>query len=292
MKQWLVNFINWWAMQIGLPHRGLKYFIKFLKLTGLYHHQFIGKTSFGVKFHCHLYDHIERYIYWYGWYEEKESRFLLKILEHGMVMIDAGANIGYYSMMVAARSVGSQVFAFEPSSANANRLRKNIQLNNCTNVTVVPLALGNNNAVTTLYQSAVDNSGMTSLIPPENANGTTEPVQVIRLDDWAATNKLLTLDLIKIDIEGFELFALEGMADILTKFLPMLLIEIKKENMVRFGRHAADIYTFLENLGYHPFEINERPGLTKLENTEADIDLCVFVHSSKITKMALTNQIL
>ena len=134
-----------------------------------------------------------------------EIEFCKKELKKGDTVIDAGANIGYFTLFFS-KLVGEKgkVIAFEPDPINFDILKKNIELNKITNVELVKKGISNKNESMKLYKSKV--SGGHSLVKNEWGKEYTE-IQTVTLDDYFKDQKI---DLIKIDVEGFESEAIEG----------------------------------------------------------------------------------
>src|SRR5206468_992178 len=80
------------------------------------------------------------------------------------------------------------------------------------------------------------------------------------------------VDLIKLDIEGAELFALQGMAGILETHRPILLLEVNRPNCLAAGYPPEEIEKFLRGFGYHFWEIGASPGRCRRVTDFAAID--------------------
>ena len=134
-----------------------------------------------------------------------EIEFCKKELKKGDTVIDAGANIGYFTLFFS-KLVGEKgkVIAFEPDPINFDILKKNIELNKITNVELVKKGISNKNESMRLYKSTV--SGGHSLIKNEWGKEYTD-IQTVTLDEYFKEQKI---DAIKIDVEGFELEVIEG----------------------------------------------------------------------------------
>lgn len=134
-----------------------------------------------------------------------EIEFCKREIKKGDTIIDAGANIGYFTLFFS-KLVGEEgkVIAFEPDPTNFDILKKNIKLNGITNVELVKKGISNRNESMKLYKSDV--SGGHSLIKNEWGKEFTT-IQTVTLDDYFNDQKI---DLIKIDVEGFELEVIEG----------------------------------------------------------------------------------
>ncbi len=147
------------------------------------------------------------------------------ILQPGETFIDIGANIGFHSLVAAAR-VGPEgrVLAFEPHPLNCELLEKSIAANRYTHLALHPMAVGDAAGELELLTTGAYSNGR--LVPggtPHEAANHYEKVPVVRLDDFLAG--IDRIDLIKMDIEGAEALAWRGMRGLLEKHRPVVLTE-------------------------------------------------------------------
>jgi FkbM family methyltransferase len=141
---------------------------------------------------------------WLGTYERNLRRAFERRVAPGSVVFDLGAQAGFYTLL-AARLVGPQgrVFAFEPLPDNLAYLRRHLELNRVTNVTIMESAVS-------------DRSGRSAFGPGANRSmGRLDPqgrlqVATVALDDLVATGVTPLPSVVKIDIEGAEVLALKG----------------------------------------------------------------------------------
>lgn len=161
-----------------------------------------------------------------GMYEADTKRLLQTLVRPGMTILDVGANIGYFSLLLA-RLVDDDghVWAFEPAPRNIQLLRKNVADNMYDDrISIVPQAVSNAQGTVRFYVSP-GAMGLSSLY--ENASGyERDPlikeqdgidVACTTLDDWAALHAWPSVDLIKIDVEGAEKSVFEGMLKLSSK---------------------------------------------------------------------------
>lgn len=147
-------------------------------------------------------------------YEPLETKVAIHFIKEGDSVLDIGAMIGYYTL-VFAKSVGEKgnVFAFEPEAENRKVLRENVAMNEYRNVNVVGKAVGNVNGRVKLYL-AEKNMGMHTT---EYAVGKRfVEVEVVRVDDYLKEYKK-KINFVKMDIQGAEFVALQGMERILNE---------------------------------------------------------------------------
>lgn len=142
-------------------------------------------------------------------------------LRAGDIVVDAGANMGIFSVLAAAKKV-HRVYAFEPLKSICEILRRNVSLNNFDNtVVVVPSGLSDTTSTQPLYQSQ-DNIGGSSLVFDQTGNSV--PILCTTLDQWVNENRVPRVDFIKADIEGAERQLLVGARETIRRFKPRLAI--------------------------------------------------------------------
>jgi FkbM family methyltransferase len=186
-----------------------------------------------------------------GWTPEwsqptKEEMFWRELPLDGLVVYDVGAFHGILTMFFAAR--GARVIAYEPNDANHARLMENIRLNKLDNVAVRKLAIGSRARSGTLtYNPSMAGGGS---VEAHAAGTVAQRVEIATLDGDIAGASLPAPDLIKIDIEGWELEALQGGRATLGAHHPALFLEMHGETMREKKRKASAIVEFLCDAGY------------------------------------------
>jgi FkbM family methyltransferase len=179
-------------------------------------------------------------------HEPLATRLLLETLKPGMNVIDIGSNIGYYALL-EARLIGPQglVIAIEPMQENARQLIRNIQTNGYRNILVHEFAIANRNGTADMHVSEKSNWHCLSAVP---GTGKKRQVPISTLDKLLASLRLARVDLMRMDLEGYEIEVLEGMQSALQIYGPRLLVElhphiIGTQPIVKYLRS-------LKNLGY------------------------------------------
>ncbi len=226
---------------------------------------------------------IQQHIYFLGYFDHYGILFLKKNLKEGDVFIDAGANVGSYTL-VAAKMVGKtgKVFSFEPAENIFNRLKENIELNGHENIIAEQKALFDKNSELEFYPAAKSNLGMSSIYHHDAENGRVEKVEAVSLDDYFENHGTERLDLVKIDIEGAELYALKGMQKSIGKYKPKILVELKEETLDRPGQSVNDIIDFLNEAGYQKFIIDEQGNISNdFQKKPEDYHNYLFIHNFK-----------
>jgi FkbM family methyltransferase len=199
-----------------------------------------------------------------GWMGGDEAILLRKLVRPGMQVIDVGANIGLYSLLLArlVEPTGS-VLAFEPEPNLFAILRENCVSNNATNLVLFQCALGRMNGLASFHRSAF-NSGDNRLGRASAAHDAVE-VRVERFDDFQPDSKP---DFVKIDVQGHELAALSGMERALSPNPGVrVLFEFSPAALRKAGTAPDLLLEFFRERG---FELYETAGarLKKLRNPQ------------------------
>lgn len=184
-----------------------------------------------------------------GRFEPIQTGMFLKTVKKGDVVIDIGANIGYYSVL-ASKLVGKsgKVFAFEPDPQSIKLLERNIRLNNCQNVEVVASAVDSISGMATIIQDFA-NPGESRLAPAKGKGG--RSVKVITLDTFLKQAGVQRVNVIKIDVEGIEAQVLSGAEEILKREKNVqLFIECNPKTLMGFGSTAKTLVSQIKSLGF------------------------------------------
>jgi len=213
-----------------------------------------------------LTEHMQRRMFWLGYYNLQIIPFLKDFLQPGMTFIDIGANIGEISL-VAAKRVGcaGHVIAFEPIDAIANEFQANAERNQLKQISIARTGLSDvAGDRVPIYVSCGqgspgdDHNGLGSLYGAATGTPPLQYIETTTLDAWLDRHPVDRVDLIKIDIEGAELPCLKGAQQTLRRFKPAIIVEIQDTTAITAGYRATDILEHLSGLGYtfHRFEHN------------------------------------
>ncbi|MDD4938047.1 MAG: FkbM family methyltransferase [Candidatus Shapirobacteria bacterium] len=151
-------------------------------------------------------------------YEPYETKLILRQTKPKDVIVDVGANIGYYTVLLADK-VGKtgKVFAFEPDVISFEILKKNVEVNKLKNVVLINAAVSDKKGTTYLYKSK-RNYGDHRMFGSEGK----EKIKTIKLDNFFKNQKI---DLMKIDTQGWEPSVFEGAKKIVEKYKPTIFFE-------------------------------------------------------------------
>jgi FkbM family methyltransferase len=190
-----------------------------------------------------------------GVYEPEQTALVRMAVAPGWLFVDAGAGIGYYTMLAA--KLGCQVVAFEPSSNHAiisAALRRNK-----LHATVISAAVGDTNGDGTLYLNAGnDGDNRTTAGAGE---WSAEPVRVLTLDSLGLAPAGPVL--LKVDVQGSELAVLRGAAEFLARCRPTMLIEDSPVHLPMAGE-TETLRDVLTGLDYDWRVVDQRTGFCDL----------------------------
>lgn len=202
----------------------------------------------GIQFSLDISDLIDWAVY-FNLYE-KSQETLFQMVKPGNIVIDVGANIGSTALRFAQKvGQSGKVYGFEPDPANFAKCQKNISLNSFGNILLEPLALGAEEANLTLFRVSPRNPGMNKIMdqPPDES---AVKVRSVKLDTYLGESGIKRVDLIKIDVEGFELRVLEGAKDTIQMYHPALFVEVSDSPLRAGGASASELIRKLHSWGY------------------------------------------
>ncbi len=177
-------------------------------------------------------------------------------LEKGGIMLDVGANIGWYSL-VMAKECGLKIYAFEPDPFNFSALTRNITNNRIKGVEAFQNAIADREAKMKLHLYKSYNTGRHSLID-HGKTGKFVEVDTLTVDGFMEKQGLSTasVEMFKIDIEGFEMAAFRGARETL-KRTRYIFSEFSPEIMKTIHENPAAFTDLFENLGFKAFDISD-----------------------------------
>jgi len=233
--------------------------------------QFTNKD--GIGFDLDVHECVQKAIFCFHYFEPVDVEAFRTFIKQDATVIDVGANIGQYSLL-ASKLMGQtgEIYAFEPSVDIQPKLKRNIDLNNFENIEVIPCAVAATSGVMKFYPAnEVANQGVGSLMPVQEYRSNIRSnegvdVDVMSLDDFCGARGIEKVDVLKIDVEGFDLEVLKG-ATKLMKNNPDLVImsEVEPMNLEQLGVTAKDFYNFMESQSFHAWYAEKGGELKRLK---------------------------
>ncbi len=195
---------------------------------------------------------------------------LVSLCKAGDCVIDIGCNIGYVVMNMASR-IGpkGKAYGFEPNPVTFEKLMGNLKLNNFPNINVNQAALGNVEGLVEPVNIVENNLGRSTVKVVSNSDhNLTSPI--FTLDSFCERIGLSQLNIVKIDVEGYEQNVLLGGLKTIEKFRPVLFIEISYENLQQQDSTPAGIIKLLNHFGYSFVRANDNMVITPEYRFESD----------------------
>lgn len=231
-------------------------------------------TKQGERFWLNDTSFVDKYIKDYSVWEPLSTRVIKHYVQSGDVVLDVGANIGYYSVL-CSKIVGDsgKVLAFEPTKHFAEICKENIKINELQNVSLFEFGLSNNESCTDIFIG--DNSATMHWLVDSPRNGgepiDKETIRLKTLDSIIDSLNVDKIDFIKVDIDGHEPSFLEGAWDTITKYKPKILLELDHAHYLKAGHTAWDFYHWLKNRGCRIFS---EKTLTEFQNLDMFLYEC------------------
>jgi len=175
------------------------------------------------------------------------------------VVVDVGAHAGQFSKLFARMAPAGHVYAFEPSAYARSIMTPALRLNRIMNVTLTAAGLSDSVGRLTLHTPLKRSGALGFGVAHLGAAGADsdtidQTVELTTLDDFAALEGLERLDLIKADVEGWEMRALKGGQETLARFRPSLYLEIDEALLSRAGDSPGALFDWLGALGYRGYQ--------------------------------------
>lgn len=195
---------------------------------------------YGRRYRGNLSSYMDWMVFFYGAYE-REELFLLRDLAHaagGGVFLDVGANVGHHTLFMSAHA--TEVHSFEPYPPVREVMEERLRANGVGNVHVHPVGLSQATEELPYFSADERNTGAGSFIPEHDAlNRPAGSLRVVNGDEYLDSLGLHRVDLVKIDVEGFESNVLAGLRRTLERHRPRVLMEFSETTRAALGSRQA-----------------------------------------------------
>jgi FkbM family methyltransferase len=242
-------------------------FKEFLYSLKYHKPEIVSLDGFKLRVHPHdtvISESIKRNNIW----AEAETQLFRELLRPGMVAVDVGANIGYFSLL-ASILVGptGAVHAFEPDPVNYTLLKKNVRMNRATNIRVNQTALSDNEEQLSLFIDS-HNKGDHRIWAPAGESRKRIDISSTTLDTYLRKAEIVP-SFIKIDVQGAEGKVLEGMKNTLRESgLECLIMEFWPAALRKCGTEPERVVQQIADSGFKIRVVDERPLLGQNANID------------------------
>ena len=187
------------------------------------------------------------------WYEIETESVLRTLLKNGGNFVDVGGNVGMASL-VAYSAIGSsgKILAFEPNPKVAAIYRATMDRNGISNYSLVEAAVGGERKTTEMFVPK-ENHGEAHV--GSDCSGRAGEAISIAMTDGSELDQLSSVDLIKIDVEGFELTVLKALQEYIARDHPPIVCEVISDRLWQAGVTTGQLLAFFGSIGYLGFEI-------------------------------------
>ncbi len=226
---------------------------------------------YGLRYRGNLNNGIEFAIYQYGAFEKPLLYFLRDALrairsargsDHAGIFVDIGANIGQHSLFMSR--LAAQIHAFEPYAPVAQRLQEHMTLNQISNISLHQVGLSDSNGTLPFFAPAGSNKGVGSFDRDSQQRGNVlaGELSIVCGDDYFEQHGIEQIDLMKIDVEGFERKALVGLQRSLVRSRPVIACEITYGQPLSFASREDLLNCLPEEYSLLQFNTRKANGKT------------------------------
>lgn len=206
----------------------------------------VVETQDGIKFYCSYDNLIERKILKGDLFEPEVTACIREQISPGWTIFDIGANIGYHSLLFSKLAgEAGHIHCFEPTKYASTRFAMNMQLNESLPKNIIMNRLGLD-ATEDRRTEAIE-SRFSLKIP---AYSEMEETGFTTLDSYCERNLINNIDMIKIDVDGYDFGVVVGGKSILQACKPLMIAEFNNRELVRHGHNLSEYVTLLMEVGY------------------------------------------
>ena len=202
-----------------------------------------------------------------------EVAMLRALASHAPLFLDVGANVGVWTVSLAAAHPAAQIYAFEPTPGECDVLRRNLARNRLHNVTPVPMAVSAAAGQLAFQVTPTNRSIFNRLLPTKDTAQdlnrgrftTARTIQVpsVRLDEFCQERHIPRIGFLKIDVEGGEVAVLHGAHHLLQRHaVEMIYMEVDPDNLIEMGESIDSLAACVGEAGYrfHELQPDGSPG--------------------------------
>jgi len=213
-------------------------------------------TRNGIRYQLDISDYMDHVVYYHANTEPRSV--LYGMVKVGDTVLDIGANLGETSLNFA-KLVGSSgsIFSFEPVNDTFSKLEKNLSLNKTLSTRIKAYKIALSDKADTLFYGNSFNRNTSAIgMGKSREDGSINSTESITLDEFVDKEHIKQINMIKIDVEGFEMFVLRGGIETIRKYKPSMFIELDNHNLTNLGFSALAVKEWLAELGYSLFDLH------------------------------------
>lgn len=222
------------------------------------------KMLTGFRLELNMRDRMQAVMFLKRCHEAETEAIFKTLAPQSRVFFDIGANVGYFSFLVKQLAPTCKVYSFEPLPKNIIAYKKNQKLNSFSDMNLQEVCVADREGETEFLIPPIEESGWGRMAHRELFSGEKIQRQVVTLDYFIKTQALDRLDLMKIDVEGYEFKVLQGALTLIETFRPKICIELNEPCLLDTGTSGEEIFAFFKKHKYGMYAIDSK-GLRKVD---------------------------
>ena len=193
-------------------------------------------------------------------YEKEVLNFVVKNINQKSIFLDVGANEGIFSIIASKKNINGKTYAFEPQKLLISVIKKNLRVNQIKNCKIINAGLGSGNFKSYINLYPDLNTGASSIIRPYRFSNKKQSINISSLDYFIKKNNIIgKIDLIKIDVEGYEIQVIKGMKNLLkNNRIKNILVDYHMNIITLEDKNNCE--QFIISCGYKKKKFNSKSG--------------------------------
>lgn len=225
----------------------------------------LQKMLTGFRLQLDLRDRMQSVIFIKRCHEPETEMVFKEMAKTSKVFFDVGANIGYFSFLVKQMSPQAKVYSFEPLPKNIEAYKKNRELNNFASMELQEVCVADKAGDTEFLIPPSEESGWGRMAHRDLFSGEKIQRSVVTLDQFCENHDITGVDLMKIDVEGYEFKVLQGAQKLIETQRPRICIELNEPCLLDTGTSGEEIFQFFKERNYEMFALDTKKGLLKVQ---------------------------
>ena len=220
----------------------------------------------GFQLQLDLRDRMQSVIFMKRCHEPETEVIFKEVAKSCQVFFDVGANIGYFSFLVKQLSPRAQIYSFEPLPQNIDAFKINRDINQFSLMELNEVCIADEEGETEFLIPPPAESGWGRMAHRDLFSGKKIKRPVITLDGFCRRRNISRVDLIKIDVEGYEFKVLKGAMEMIEKYRPKVCIELNEPCLLDTGTSGEEIFNYFKKRNYQMYALDKKRGLLKTES--------------------------
>jgi FkbM family methyltransferase len=209
----------------------------------------------GIKYNLNIHNIVDWFIYFN--IQETSRKRLNSLINKSNVFYDIGANIGHVSL-VASNLINENgiIYSFEPHPVSFKQFKNHIELNDISNIFAFNVGLGSSSSFVNMLE-VEGNAGANRIVASNVKNSNFTLINIVSLDEFILNKNAEVPDLIKVDVEGYELEVFKGAENLLNDIKPKLFFELDERLLKLQNTSPIELLMFLSKFDYKFFNADD-----------------------------------